>query len=216
MLKKEMNASSDDQKNYFGKTIMNKCRSRELSMYIKKATWVVNEISKAKEINSANRSLERNHSQSTEKRGTNIIEVGSSLIPSTKITLEKDENPFTRSFNKNINMNKYHGHPHSAGIFRPTPFKSMTQKNSFIDTKETMDDTPNILKYETNNRLSLQTSINKGANILSPFKDLQPHCRTNSEVIKKPIDPRRLANEGSVPKTSNLKLKQNLHVNTQR
>ena len=167
-------------------------------MYIKKATRIVNELTKTKEIQSARESVERVHSQSIDKRSSIIMEPTSSLIPSAQITLDKLSNSFMRSFNKGITHKFMTRSSDSKTLVKPTAFKSLTQKNSFIENKETLPSTQMVSDYSALNRVSCPTSIHH-----SDSSPLPAHTRNPSQAETAPAEPQ-----------STLKLTKNLHLQT--
>jgi hypothetical protein len=135
------------------------------------------------------------------------MEPTSSLIPSAQITLEKLSNPFMRSFNKGITHKFMTRSSDSKTLVKPSTFKSLTQKNSFIENRETLPSSQLISDYSTKNRVSCTTSINHLENSPMPFALSSAHTRNNSEAIKH-------AQTGQ--KGKNLKLTKNLHLQTHK
>lgn len=165
-------------------------------MYIKKATRIVNELSKTKEIQSARESVERVHSQSIDKRSSIIMDP-TPLIPSAQITLDKLSNPFMRSFNKGITHKFMTRSSDSKSLVKPTTFKSLTQKNSFIENKETLPS-----DYSAQNRISCPNSIH--------HLDISPIPVTHTRNLSQAITSTQVSPQ------KNLKLTQNLRLQTHK
>lgn len=89
--------SLDRKKASFGTSIMNRCKAKELNMFIEKATRMVNHLNSKKAAHSVNLSVGRTHSHSIDNRLSEVIET-SPVIPSKFITLSNEKNALTKTF----------------------------------------------------------------------------------------------------------------------
>jgi hypothetical protein len=95
--KKDGFDSVDRKKTSFGTSIMNRCKAKELNMFIEKATRMVNHLNSKKAAHSVNLSVGRTHSHSIDNRLSEVIET-SQVIPSKFITLSNEKNALTKTF----------------------------------------------------------------------------------------------------------------------
>lgn len=121
---------SCQSKKPFGSTLMNRCKSKNLNMFIETASKMVRGLSAQRDI--ARKGSVRTHNNSVEKRNSGIIDA-SPLIPSKQISLQKDASNFSKFYHSNFASHYRTKTMNVDDALKYSGFKSMTQKNSFIE-----------------------------------------------------------------------------------
>ena len=143
--------------NAFGSTIINRCKSKELNFFIEKASRMVREISGQRE-QSFTRSVGRDNSGSVEKRNYEFTDA-SPLIPSTRISLQREKSELSQSINANLASHFRTRTVNSGKAFQPlSSIKCLTQKNSFVGMRSIAEENPLRTGNVVRNRASLKTN----------------------------------------------------------
>lgn len=170
-----MNSYTDHKKSAFGTTIVNKCKTKELNMFIEKASRMMTLWNSQKEHSVGAKSDTRTHSQSIDVKKYEPMDV-SSIVPSTRISLLKDNECFSSTMNLKTHFRNQTSD--LQGGLKPGCFKSMTQKNSFVEKQEALAITPVKGHY---NRGSLQASATRNQSLEKTLQEAHTYS-VNSPI----------------------------------
>lgn len=141
----------------FGSTIINRCKSKELNFFIEKASRIVRELSNQREQSYA-KSAGRDNSSSVEKRNQDFTDA-SPIIPSTRISLHRENTELSQSINANLASHFRTRTVNSGNAFQPlNSIKCLTQKNSFVGQRNITEENPIKTGNVVRNRASLKTN----------------------------------------------------------
>lgn len=190
----------------FGSNMMNRCKSKELNMFIEKASNIVRELSAQREISKT--SAIRTLSYSIDKKNSEISDTYP-LVPSTRISLKKDDETFRQSFNSNIATHYRTKTVNVKNALQFSNFKFMTQKNSFIERQEPIVDSQAEIIKNSRNRGSMKTSVSRLSNLAKGL-DQNTHVRYTSISEENPFE--IASSKAWYSRSKNMKCTKNVHL----
>lgn len=194
----------------FGSSIIHRCKTKELNMFIEKASRMARELSNNKCISTQN-SIERVNSLSIGQRNSDCGDP-SQFIPSTMISLQNNQKYFNKTFNSNFAKNNRTRTSNRKTGLKMIKFNSITQKNSFSNQTSTQN-TPlkDNTDYKRGNRCyrgSLKTSVTR-QNSLN--KNIAESCGQKRNLSMSQDSPFEIESI-NYSKNQNLKYTKNIHL----
>lgn len=175
-------------------------------MFIEKASNIVRELSAQREITKS--STIRTLSYSIDKKNSEISDTYP-LVPSTRISLKKDDDTFRKSFNSNIVTHYRTKTVNVTNALQFSNFKSMTQKNSFIERQEPIEDNQAEAMKNSRNRGSLKTSVSRLSNLAKGLEK-NSHTRYTSISEENPFE--IASSKAWYSRSKNMKCTKNVHL----